>query len=168
MDVYLLLDCSASMNGAPFEALKQGVSLVAGMLSERRPAPISLIRYASNAEQITPLTAAKDLQLPDLGVGGASNLGKAFALLHTLITDSEKSKKSGEPDDRPLVYLFTDGSPTDDWDEMLNTVRIHTRRIIGLACGPMIRADAVRPFCDEAYALSNQTPDSLFNMIRGI
>jgi uncharacterized protein YegL len=115
-------------------------------------------------------------------VGGASNLGKAYTLLDSLIA----------PDGRALVYLFTDGEPTDDWDEALKTLRDgkhgkdgkdskdiqnskiqdskegRVRRIIGLACGPMIRAEAVRPYCDEAYALGNQTPDSLFNMIRGL
>ncbi|MCC7448575.1 MAG: hypothetical protein IT324_14240, partial [Anaerolineae bacterium] len=46
---YLLLDTSASMTGAPLEALKQGLQLLCGTFIARctRPVHISLIGYES-------------------------------------------------------------------------------------------------------------------------
>src|SRR5436305_9107230 len=105
---YLLLDTSASMNGAPLEALKQGLQLLCGTFIARskRPVKISMIAYESTAREIASLRDVAEFDLPQLEAAGSSGLGKALRLVETLMPNHDPT----------LVYVFTDGEPTDDWE----------------------------------------------------
>ncbi len=118
LPVYLLLDCSGSMMGDPIEAVRQGVK---ALLSELRGDPqaletayLSVITFDSKARQITPLTELMQFKEPQLNAGGATALGGALHVLMDCV-DSEvrKSTQTQKGDWRPLVFILTDGSPTD-------------------------------------------------------
>lgn len=118
LPVYLLLDCSGSMMGEPIEALRQGVK---ALLSELRGDPqaletayLSVITFDSHARQITPLTELMLFKEPELQAGGATALGGALqVLLECIDTEVRKSTETQKGDWRPLVFILTDGSPTD-------------------------------------------------------
>jgi uncharacterized protein YegL len=160
LHVYLLLDTSASMTGAPLESLKQGVSLLHSTLATRsnRPVNLATISYDSFAMLIRPLQSAKDeFSLPDLVPGGSSCLGAAFRFL-------DRTMEAGE---RPFLYIFSDGGePTDDWEEALASIRARVERIIGLACGLRADSQALLLFCDEVYTLRDLTPEVVFSTFR--
>ena len=115
LPVYLLLDCSGSMMGEPIEAVKQGVK---ALLSELRGDPqaletayLSVITFDSSARQITPLTEFKE---PEISAGGATALGGALNVLIDCVNNEvRKSTETQKGDWRPLVFILTDGSPTD-------------------------------------------------------
>lgn len=160
LHVYLILDISASMTGAPLESLKQGVSLMHSTLAARsnRPVSIAALSYESFAMIVRPLQSVREeFSLPELTPGGSSCLGAALRLV----------ERTMQPGIKTLLYLFTDDSePTDDWEVALPTLRPHLTRSFGLACG--LRADpaALRPYCDEVFALRDLTPDVLFGTFR--
>ncbi len=155
---HLLLDTSASMSGAPLEALKQGLQLLCGTFISRskQPVQISLIGYESTARQIAPLQDVTEFTLPKLESGGTSDLGSAFRLLTRTIAEHDPS----------LVYIFTDGEPTDDWEVAIEPLRPRLQKIVGIACGPKANMMALQPIADKVFQVRELTPDLLFETFR--
>lgn len=118
LPVYLLLDTSGSMYGEPIEAVKNGVQMLISTLRSDpyalETAYLSIITFNSTAQQITPLTELAAIQQPSIDAGGCTALGEALELLAKKV-DSEITKTTAEVkgDWRPLVFLMTDGEPTD-------------------------------------------------------
>lgn len=119
LPVYLLLDCSGSMFGEPIEAVKNGVQVLISTLRQDpyalETAYLSIITFDSNAQQITPLTELAAFQQPNIQASGCTALGEALALLSQK-ADQEVTKTTLEQkgDWKPLVFIMTDGEPTDD------------------------------------------------------
>lgn len=119
LPVYLLLDTSGSMYGEPIEAVKNGVQLLVSSLKQDpyalETAYLSVITFAASAKQVIPLTEVAAFQAPDLTAGGQTALGEALSLLAERI-DAEVAKTTYERkgDWKPLVFIMTDGEPTDD------------------------------------------------------
>ena len=67
LPIYLLLDCSSSMSGAPIEAVRQGVkALLADLRSDQQTletAHPAVILFNSTARYVSPITALEDLSL---------------------------------------------------------------------------------------------------------
>ena len=122
LPVYLLLDCSGSMSGEPIEAVKQGIK---ALLTELKGDPqaletacLSVITFNSTARQISPLTELMLFKEPELTAGGATALGGALHVLADCIrTEVRTSTATQKGDWKPLVFLLTDGAPTDNLDE---------------------------------------------------
>jgi uncharacterized protein YegL len=155
---HLLLDTSASMSGAPLEALKQGLQLLCGTFisRSRRPVHVGLIGYDSTARQIEPMRAVDEFGLPKLEAGGSSGLGGAFRLLARTMPQHDPS----------LVYIFTDGEPTDDWEDAVQPLRSRTQKLVVIACGPKANTATLEPIVDKAFQVRELTPDLLFETFR--
>ena len=119
LPVYLLLDCSGSMYGEPIEAVKNGVQVLVSTLRQDpyalETAYLSIITFDSSAKQVTPLTELSAFQHPNIEANGCTALGEALSLLSTRV-DQEVTKTTPEQkgDWKPLVFIMTDGVPTDD------------------------------------------------------
>ncbi|WP_266202749.1 vWA domain-containing protein [Pontibacter kalidii] len=125
LPVYLLLDTSGSMSGEPIEAVKNGVQIMISSLRQNpqaiETAFISVITFDSSAKQIVPLTDLASFQMVDIRATGTTALGDALRLVSSKI-DTEVAKTTTEQkgDWKPLVFIMTDGIPTDDWQAGLN------------------------------------------------
>lgn len=143
LPVYLLLDCSGSMHGERIEAVKQGVkSLVAELKGDPQAletAYISVITFSSTAKQEAGLTELMLFKEPELKASGATMFGRALSLLMDCInTEVRKSTETQKGDWRPLVFILTDGAPSDVEDfkkcaEQLKHMKI--ANIIACAAG---------------------------------
>lgn len=155
---YLLLDTSASMSGAPLEALKQGLNLLCGTFISRskRPVQMALIGYESTAREISPLADVHNFVTPKLEPAGSSGLGGAFRMISTQMPDHDPT----------LVYIFTDGEPTDDWEVAINALRLKVRTIQAIICGPAANGSVLESLVDRLYRVRELTPDLLFETFR--
>ena len=76
---------------------------------------ISIIAFAGKAKCISPLTELYKFYPPIFPIGGGTSLGVA---LNFLMDDMDKNlvKTTTEQkgDWKPIVFLFTDGTPTDN------------------------------------------------------
>jgi uncharacterized protein YegL len=124
LPVYLLLDTSGSMHGEPIEAVNNGVQM---MISQLRQNPqaietafLSIITFDSTAQQAVPLTDLASFQMVSLRASGVTALGDALKLVADCI-DREVAKTTMEQkgDWKPLVFIMTDGVPTDNWQSGL-------------------------------------------------
>lgn len=122
LPVYLLLDTSGSMFGEPIEAVETGVQLLISTLRSDpyalETAYISIITFDSSAQQVVPLTEISAFQQPNVNASGCTALGEALSLLSKRV-DAEIVKTTADVkgDWKPIVFIMTDGEPTDDLDK---------------------------------------------------
>ncbi len=142
LPVYLLLDTSGSMTGEPIEAVKNGVQVLISTLRQDpyalETAFLSIITFDSSAKQVVPLTELASFQMPPIAASGTTELGAALSLLGDRIeVEVGKSTADVKGDWKPLIFLMTDGSPTDNWQQGLDRLRkVRTGIVIACAAGP--------------------------------
>lgn len=141
LPVYLLLDTSGSMHGEAIEAVKNGMQLLVSTLRQDpyalETAYLSIISFASTARQLVPLTELAAFQVPDIQASGTTQLGEALSLLADRI-EQEVSKTTADTkgDWKPLIFIMTDGAPTDDWTKGLQRLKqVKTGVIVACAAG---------------------------------
>jgi uncharacterized protein YegL len=147
LPVYLVLDTSGSMFGEPIEAVKNGLQL---MISKLRTNPqaqetafISVITFDSAAKQIIPLTDLASFQMVEIRASGMTALGDALNVVSKCI-DNEVTKTTAETkgDWKPLVFILTDGIPTDNWQQGLSEFKKRkTAFTVACAAGNAAAAD---------------------------
>jgi len=157
LPVYLLLDTSSSMQGAPIRAVQEGLEQfqreVAADPFAREVVKVGVITFSSNAQLLTqglvPITA---FTAPPLEASGVTRLDLAFdVLLESMYRDVKRPVKGGQKGEwRPVVFVLTDGRPTDAnghqtdhlWiparDRVVNREKgkIKPGIIVAVGCGP--------------------------------
>lgn len=139
LPVYLLLDTSSSMTGEPIEQVKNGVQMLISALRKDpyalETAFLSVITFDSAANQVVPLTELVNFQVPDLQANGVTAMGGALSLVKQR-ADQEVNKSSAEVkgDWKPMVFIMTDGLPTDDLQKGLQEFKQGNWGII-VGCG---------------------------------
>ncbi len=119
LPVYLLLDVSGSMTGEPIEAVKNGVQMMHSALRKDpyalESAFISVITFDSKVSQVVPLTEVAQFQPPVFNASGTTALGAALQeVVHCANREVAKSTPEQKGDWKPLVFIMTDGAPTDN------------------------------------------------------
>jgi len=80
LPVYLVLDTSGSMSGAPIDAVREGIRLLVSQLRRDPQAletvHVSVITFDSNARQVVPLTGLESFVEPTLNANGSTSLAK--------------------------------------------------------------------------------------------
>lgn len=141
LPVYLLLDTSGSMHGEPIEAVKNGVEILVSSLRQDpyalETAYLSIITFDTQAKQLIPLTEIAMFQPPQLQATGTTQLGEALGLLADKIDQEVQKTTHGTRGDwKPLVFIMTDGAPTDDWTKGFAKLKqAKTGMIIACAAG---------------------------------
>ena len=163
LPVYLLIDTSGSMKGEPIESVKVGIE---SMLSSLRQEPyalesvnISIITYDREVKVLAPLTPLEDFQLPEIVCpeSGPTHTGAALELLCKQV-DSEVQLSTPERkgDWMPLLFLLTDGKPSDIqvYNNAIPQVRKrHFASIVACAAGMHAKTDPLKQLTDQVYAL---------------
>lgn len=170
LPIYLVLDCSGSMSGDPIQAVNAGIKALVAELNGNpyaiETAYLSVITFESTAQQISPLTEILSFQPPILTAGGATSLGEALTLLADCI-DKEvtKASSSNEKGDwKPLVFLMTDGVPTDSWEKPAKSLKAKKpapANIIACAAGSNADEFILKKITETVVKLDNLQPDTL-------
>lgn len=176
LPVYLLLDCSASMSGEPIEALRMGVkALVADLKTDPQAletAYLSVITFSSTAQQVIPLTELITFQEPNLDARGATALGEALKMLDQCVDNEvQKTTPTQKGDWKPLVFLMTDGQPTDSWENAADQIKQKKiANIIACAAGPGADASMLKRITNPEYVveLNNVQPDTLKSFFKWV
>lgn len=124
LPVYLLLDVSGSMAGEPIAAVKNGVQMLVSALRQDpyalETAYLSVITFNSMAQQVVELTELTQFQTPNISASGTTALGEALHLVSARINQEvTKTTAQSKGDWKPMVFIMTDGVPTDDWERGL-------------------------------------------------
>jgi uncharacterized protein YegL len=167
LPVYLVLDCSGSMAGEPIAAVEIGIK---ALLADLRNDPqaletvwLSVITFASTAQQIVPLTDIHEFDPPGLVAAGTTALGEAIDLLRDRIGEEvHKTTPTQKGDWKPLVFVLTDGEPTDKWERPVEDFRAAgLARIVACGAGTEVVDATLKRLGDEAVRLHDTQPGTL-------
>lgn len=173
LPVYLLLDCSESMAGSAIEAVKEGVNLI---VNEIRCNPIALesvwlsvITFSRNAKQNVPLTDLINFKIPKLAVRPGTSLGAALRLLIQCIgKEIVKTSATEKGDYRPIVFLITDGQPTDNWKEAIQELNQFKEpkiaNIYAIGCGLDVDTNVLQEISDIVLLMQEITPETIHKL----
>lgn len=115
----LLVDTSASMTGEPIEALNRGLVGFGQALAEEplvfSKAEVCVISFNSSVQTEIGFRPAADYQAPTLSLaGGPTSLNEAIeAGLDAIESRKSEYRNQGVRYYRPLLFVLTDGGPTD-------------------------------------------------------
>lgn len=172
LPVYLLLDTSGSMKGEPIESVKAGLRT---MVSALRQDPfalesvcLSIITFDRESKIIVPLTPVEVFQVPEISTpdSGPTHLGAALEMLCQCVDkDLRKNSADVKGDWKPLLFIMTDGSPSDlkkYRDAIPEIKRRGFGSIVACAAGVKAKSDILLELADHVVGLDT-TSSSTFN-----
>jgi len=178
LPVYLLLDTSGSMFGEPIESLNNALS---GMFNTLRTDAqaleslfISIITFDKEIQEIVPLTELVNFQLPEIRCpqSGPTFTGKALEFLELKVqAEIQKSTEDKKGDWKPLLFIFTDGKPSDLqlYNDMIPKIKaINFGTIVGCAAGHKAEISFLKQITEHVVHLNNtdsQTLKSFFKWV---
>ena len=167
LPVYLLLDCSSSMTGQPIEQVRQGLRALLDDLSTEPMAVetvyLSVITFNSTAQQVIPLTELMQFKEPQIQASGATALGAALLLLTDCFENEiRKNTVNQKGDWKPLVFLMTDGMPTDAWEVAADALKQQKiANLIAFAAGPGAEVNNLKRITDIVLKSDELSPGAL-------
>lgn len=167
LPVYILLDVSGSMSGEPIEAVKNGMQLLQQALRKDpyalETAYISVITFSSDVNQVVPLTETALFQPPQISASGATSLGKALKKV-TEYAQNEVQKSTAEEkgDWKPVVFIMTDGVPTDNLSDGLSVFKTYKwGAVVACAAGPAADTSALQQITENVMSLDVADSNSI-------
>lgn len=171
LPVYFLLDTSGSMRGEPIQALNNALSGMVNTLRSDAQALdslwISIITYDREVKEISPLTELVSFQLPEITCpqSGPTNTG---AGLEYVIQKVKKDIIKGSPtlkgDWKPLLFVFTDGKPSDMplyREKIIEIKNLNFGAVVGCAAGPKADDVILKELTDNVVHLDSADSSTL-------
>jgi uncharacterized protein YegL len=159
------------MYGEPIQALNNALS---GMINTLRQDPqaldslwISIITFDREVNEICPLTELAMFQLPEITCpqSGPTHTGMALELLYTKVqSDIKKSSENQKGDWKPLLFLFTDGKPSDIqlYNKIAPKVKnLNFGAIVACAAGNLADDSQLKLLTDDVVHLDNTDSTTL-------
>ncbi len=174
LPVYLLLDVSGSMSGEPIVAVQNGVqTMVSALMSDPmalESAYLSVITFASNVEQVVPLTELNQFQLPQLRASGTTSLGEALSFVaRRAEAEVIKNTPDAKGDWKPLVFIMTDGMPTDSITRGLEEFKARKWGIVvACAAGSAVTSDVLNQITEAVVALDTADSNTISQFFKWV
>lgn len=153
------------MKGEPIESVKVGLEAMVSSLRQDpfalESAAICIITFDRDVKCILPLTPLEDLQLPEITTpdSGPTHTGAALEMLCGMIDrDVRRSTAEQKGDWMPLLFILTDGKPSDiqKYEEMIPEVRKRKfGSIVACAAGMKAKSELLKPLTDQVYMLDS-------------
>lgn len=127
LPIIYVIDSSGSMSGEKIasvnEAMRDSIELLRDISAKNPDAEVKVgvLRFASGAEWIKPLTSLDDFFWNDLKAGGVTDLGSALNELNKKLSRSE-FLQSDTGFCIPVIMFMSDGEPTDDYTKALKNI----------------------------------------------
>lgn len=178
LPVYILLDTSGSMRGEPIHSVNVGLQ---SMLSGLRQDPyalesvhLSIITFDIEAREYLPLTPLDQVQLTQVEVpsAGATFMGAALELLIDRVdAQVRKSTQDAKGDWRPLLFIMTDGSPSDLYAYHQAIAQVKLRNfasIVACAAGPKAKQEHLLQLTDRVVVLDSMDAASFASFFKWV
>lgn len=178
LPVYLLIDCSESMVGEAIAGAEAGMrQLLLDLHCDPHALEtvwLSVITFAATATQVLPLSEMIGTKAPKLKIQPGTGLGAALELLRECIAREVRIHSAQSKGDwKPLVFLLTDGDPTDDWRPAARRLKEPSAsgskqiNLIGIGCGPDANPLVLNEIADTVLMMGDSELDfrALFQWI---
>jgi uncharacterized protein YegL len=176
LPVFFVLDVSESMMGDNLAKMEDGlVSIVRSLRQDPHALEsvyLSIIAFAGKAETIVPLVDVAAFYPPKLPIGSGTALGAALTHLMGEIDRSviqTTAEKKG--DWQPIVYLFTDGKPTDSVDIPITRWKRSYEpkaHIVAIALGQYADLAVLKQLTETVLVFENAKESDFTNFIKWV
>ena len=171
LPVYFLLDTSGSMRGEPIQALNNALSGMVNTLRSDAQALdslwISIITYDREIKEIAPLTELVSFQLPEITCpqSGPTNTGAGLEyVIQKVKNDVIKGSSTQKGDWKPLLFVFTDGKPSDMplyREKIIEIKNLNFGAVVGCAAGPKADDLILKELTDNVVHLDSADSSTL-------
>jgi uncharacterized protein YegL len=171
LPVYFLLDTSGSMRGEPIQALNNALSGMVNTLRTDAQALdslwISIITYDREVKEIVPLTELVNFQLPEITCpqSGPTITGAGLDfIIEQVKKDVIKGSSTQKGDWKPLLFIFTDGKPSDMplyREKIIEIKNLNFGAVVGCAAGPKADDVILKELTDNVVHLDSADSSTL-------
>lgn len=178
LPVYILLDTSGSMRGEPIHSVNVGLQ---SMLSALRQDPyalesvyLSIITFDLEAKIYLPLTPLEQVQLAEIQApsAGATFMGAALELLAECVNQQVHTTTTDEKGDwRPLLFIMTDGSPSDiyAYQQVIPVIQqFNFATIVACAAGPKAKQEHLLQLTEKVVVLDTMDAASFSGFFKWV
>lgn len=176
LPIYFLVDVSESMVGEPIEHVQNGMRTI---IQELRVDPyaletafVSVIAFAGKAVSLSPLTELYKFYPPTYPVGGGTSLGLALNFLMDDMDKSiQKTTMEAKGDWKPIIFLFTDGTPTDDYNAAFSRWNAKYRKscnLIAVSIGDNVNTQMLGQISDNVLRLKDTEAESFTKFFKWV
>jgi len=176
LPIYFLVDVSESMVGEPIEQVQNGMRTI---IQELRVDPyaletafVSVIAFAGKAVSLSPLTELYKFYPPTFPVGGGTSLGSAMNFLMDDMDKSiQKTTMEAKGDWKPIIFLFTDGTPTDDYNAAFSRWNAKYRKgcnLIAISIGDNVNTQMLGQISDNVLRLKDTDAESFTKFFKWV
>jgi uncharacterized protein YegL len=169
LPVYFLIDVSESMVGDQISSVEDGISHV---IQELKKDPyaletvfISIIAFAGKAKTIISLTDIITFYPPKFSIGSGTNLGDGLGqLMFEMSKNYVPTTPEKKGDWKPIVFLFSDGVPTDNPQSAINEWKQNwagKSSLIAISLGDAESVVKLKELTQDVY-LINDTSDNTY------
>jgi uncharacterized protein YegL len=164
------------MIGEPIEQVQNGIATI---VKELRMDPyaletvfVSIIAFAGKAKKLMPLSELTQFYPPKLPVGGGTSLGNALIfLMNNLDISIQKTMMETKGDWKPIIFLFTDGNPTDEYQAAFDRWNQKYRRsanLIAISIGDNTNMNILGKITENVLVLKNTNAESFKQFFKWI
>lgn len=167
LPIYFVLDVSESMVGENLKKLEDGINSIIRTLRQDPHALetvyVGVIAFAGKAKTIVPLVEVATFYPPKLPIGGGTSLGGAlFHLMSEIDKSVVKTTQDKKGDWKPIIYLITDGKPTDSVSSALAKWKneyANRATLVAIALGRFADIGVLKQLTQHALILENTTDE---------
>lgn len=168
LPIFFLIDVSESMIGDPINEVGNGIKAMIQSLRQNpyalETAYISIIVFAGRAKTLVPLTDVISFYPPQFPVGGGTSLGAGIRhLINEIETKLTKNDGVQKGDWKPVIFLFTDGSPTDNPDSAIREWEQRYRdrvNLVAISVGNNVDLSLLKRLTDKVLLFNDTQPES--------
>ncbi|MEM9049177.1 MAG: TerY-C metal binding domain-containing protein [Pseudomonadota bacterium] len=174
LPVFFVIDVSESMAGPQHSAVADGLSEILRTLRTDPQALdsvwLSIIVFAGKSKVLTPMVELMRFFPPELPIGGGTALGPALDLLMGEIdANVTRGSVNRKGDWKPLIFLMTDGHPTDNPSAAIARWQSdYARRaqMVAISVGGGADHGMLRRLTDDIVVLSDASPASIGRFVK--
>jgi len=163
LPIYFLIDVSESMVGEPIQQVEDGLATIIKTLKTDPTAIetvwVSIIVFAGQAKTIVPLQEIMNFYPPKFPIGSGTSLSKGLGyLMYELRKNTVKTTQEVKGDWKPIVFLFTDGVPTDNTKNAISEWKqnwARTANLVAISFGSETDTQQLSKLTDNVLHFNN-------------
>lgn len=176
LPIYFLVDVSESMIGTPIDEVQQGMRTI---IQNLRVDPyaletvfVGIIAFAGKAVTLSPLTELYKFYPPTFPIGGGTSLGAGLeALMNDIDKSVQKTTLEQKGDWKPIIFLFTDGNPTDNYHSAFRRWNEKYRRhcnLVAVSIGDNVNVLTLAQITDDILLLKDTDAESFAQFFKWV
>lgn len=176
LPIYFLIDVSESMVGEPIQQVEEGLATIIQALKADPYALetvwVSIVVFAGQPKTLVPLQEIVNFYPPRFPIGSGTSLSKGLGhLMFELRNNIIKTTYEQKGDWKPLVFLFTDGVPTDDATAAIDEWNRNWRKsanLVAISFGNEADSVLLGKLTDEVHMFKNTSPKAYKDFFRWV